>query len=76
MGARRNILLTIEELSLSGVVNIGKCCKRTMKNWVNDINNTLIRNNYSFRVVGKMEDDIGVISAIPKERYEAIKELL
>lgn len=76
MGARRDIQMAIEEIGLSGVINIGKCCRQTMKNWVKDINDSLVHNHYEWRVVGRMEDGVGVISCITKERYDAIENLL
>lgn len=76
MKAKRDIQTAIEEISLSGTINIGRCCKQTVKNWVKDINDSLMHNHYEWRVVGRMEDGIGVISSITKERYETIEKIL
>ena len=76
MGAQRDTSMVIEELGLSGSVSLGKCCKQTLKNWLKDLNDVLTHGKYEWRVVGKMEDGYGVISCIPKERYEAIEKLL
>lgn len=76
MGAQRDTAMVIEELGLSGSVSLGRCCKQTLKNWLKDLNDVLIARKYEWRVVGKMEDGQGIISCIPKERYEAIEGLL
>lgn len=76
MGACRDETTVIEEIGLSGEsVSLGKCCKKTMQNWVNDINDSLTRNHYEWRVVGRMEDGCGIISPITKERFEAVSKL-
>lgn len=72
----RDIQTAVEEIGISGTISLGQCCKQTMKNWMKDINNKLVKENYSWRVVGRMEDGAGVISCITKERYEAIEKLL
>lgn len=76
MGAQRDTSMVIEELGLSGSISLGKCCKQTLKNWLKDLNDVLTHEKYEWRVVGKMEDGCGIISCIPKERYEAIEKLL
>lgn len=76
VGATRDTQTVIEELGLSGSVSLGKCCKQTLKNWLKDLNDILIHEKYEWRVVGSMEDGHGHISCIPKDRYEAIQNLL
>lgn len=68
--------MAVEELGMDGKISIGRCVKKTVKNWTNDINKYLEHNNYDWRAVCQMENGYGVISAIPKDRYEAIEGLV
>jgi len=76
LGAVRNVRMTIEEIGMDGSISLGKCCNKTLKNWVNDINNQLESQKYDWRVTSIMEQGKGAISAISKERYDAIKNIL
>ena len=73
MGAQRDISTAVEEIGLSGHVGIGRCCKSTLKNWVNDINDYLEANHFDWRVVGQWENKMGSILPIKKECYDAAK---
>ena len=74
----RDISTAIEELALDGSICLCPCCKQTMNNWVKDINERLNDENYSWRVVGSFDsgNKEGIISVIPKERYNSIKHIM
>lgn len=74
----RDISTAIESLLLDGAVCLYPCCKQTMNNWVKDINDVSIDNNYDWRVVGSYDsvNKKGTISSIPKERYNSIKHIM
>ncbi len=46
----RDLTMTIEELSLSRSVSLGKCSLRTLYRWRKALNWKLARENYGWRV--------------------------
>lgn len=72
----RNVLGIIEQLQEKGETDIGRCVKKTVKNWEAAVNTRLEEEGYNWRVVSRMEHDKGMLSAIPKERYDTVKGLL
>ena len=52
----RDVVLTVEELSLSGSVSLGRCHKSTVKRWEKAVNEYLERNKYKWRVKGNAKD--------------------
>ena len=76
MIAKRNISTAIADLKTDGSINIKNKSKQTVKNWAKTINDELANKNCSWRVVYSMNNEGGIISAIPLERYEAIVNLL
>lgn len=73
MSLGRDIATAVEEIGLSGSVGLGRCCKSTVKNWVNDINDYLEYNKFDWRVIGQHENGQGHILPITKDCYEAAK---
>lgn len=45
-----DVVLTVEELSLSGSVSLGKCSKSTVYRWCKAVNDYLEYNKYEWRV--------------------------
>lgn len=74
MTTSRDVISTINGLKIKGQINLGKCCKKTMHNWLRDINAYLTQRKDDWRVIGHMEDGNGIISAITMERYNLVKQ--
>jgi len=50
-----NIMLAVEELTLSGGISLGRCSRSTVYRWTKAINEYLDRNGYEWRVTADYE---------------------
>lgn len=61
----RDIVMAVEELSLSGSISLGNCSASTLYRWGRDINEMLSAGNYDWRVqVNKNDMCLEVIDKI------------